>query len=139
MHDDIQAGAAEVRPHSLRQPLDTEVTHILVTLVLADFGRRICQGIECRVEWIDPLELQLPAIRQRHRLVHFAALEQLGKDSQCRWPATKADRCSCLGQGLGYGKAKATVIGDSGDEGTLSGQVDWQHSEGPCSIVVAGM
>src|SRR4051812_22050562 len=139
VHDDVQARVAKVGSQPFGHALNTEVSLVLVSLVVPDIRGDVLPGIIRRIERIDLLELQFSAIRQNHRLVQLSALEQLGEDSERRWPAPEADTRSCLCQRLGYCKPEPPVVGDPCYQGTLSGQVDWQHLWNPCSMVVAGM
>ncbi len=124
MDDDVERRVAEVLADPRGHPLDGEVSLLLVALVLAHVGRHFFHRIKGGVEGIDPLELELAAVAELHRLVHFPALEQLGEDAQRRRPTPDADGRPGLGERLGDGEPEPTVVGDSGNEGALAGQID---------------
>src|SRR5206468_2476714 len=103
----------------------------------ADFRRCLVERVERGVQRINPLELERLSTGETGRFRHLSALDELGEDAERRWPASHADGCARLGERLGDGEPEAAIIGDAGDESTLSGEVDAEHA-GESSIMVAG-
>jgi hypothetical protein len=56
VHDDVERLISEVRTHPRREPVDREVTHILVALALAQFLRGVFERVVHGIERIDLLK-----------------------------------------------------------------------------------
>src|SRR5262245_39937160 len=87
VNHNVETAVAEIVANPRRHPLDAEVSLLLVPFVVTYVRRGIVQAVESGVEWVDPLELQLPAVGKSQRLFHFSALEQFMKDAK-RWRPT---------------------------------------------------
>ena len=125
--DEVQTLIAEVLPDPRRHAFDAEVALLPVALVVADVLGCVGETIERGVQWIDPLEFELPPAPELHRAVHLAAFQQLQEDPQGRRPASHADRRPGLGERLRDGEPEAAVIRDSGDKCALAGEIDREH------------
>ena len=101
-----------------------EVALLLVALVLPHLGGSVGERVVCRVERVDLLELELPAVAQRHRLVHLPPLQHLEENAEGRRPGADGNRSARLGERLGDGEAEPAVVGDACDESPLAGEID---------------
>jgi hypothetical protein len=64
VHHDVEPAFAEILAQPSREPLDGEIALLLVALVLPHILGHVGQRVPRRVQRIDPLELQLPPVRQ---------------------------------------------------------------------------
>ena len=110
----------------------------LYRLFSRDLGGHVRHGVERGIERVDPLERERLAARQRERVGHLAALEQLLEDAEGRGPGADADRRAGLDEGLRDGEAETGVVGDAGDEGAFPGEIDGEHGRKVSALVGAG-
>src|SRR5688500_12090071 len=127
MDDDVERRRAEVARQAGDEPVDREITELLVTFVRADVFGGVLEDVIRRVERIDALEFQQAPVAHATGFVELSAFEQAIEDVERRRPRSDAHRGAGLRQCFRDRETVAGVVSDASNECASSREVDGEH------------
>src|SRR2546423_893751 len=136
MDDDVERVFPEIRLDALHHAVDAEVAGLLVSFVRSNVFGSVSEGVERRIERVNLLELEELSVGQLPGCVHLSALEEVHEDVERGRPGPDRHSRAGLGERLGDGKSKSSIVSYAGNESAFAGQVDVEHL---LDIAVAGV